>query len=365
MLDVLSEDLDVSEGTAGLLIALPGLAACVGAPVVTVLAGRMDRRRLLLLLCTAVLLSNVWVALSPSFEVALIGRAVLGAAVGGFWTMGPPTAGRMVLPEFSTRATSLVVGGIAMATVASLPVGNWIVSFANWRWAFVLTAAFALIALLAEFVTLPSMPTLSPVTIADLGQVFSNPQSRRCVAITCAVFTAHFATYSYITPYLNQSGISDQAVPTVLLGFGLVGVASNFVGGWILDRRLRLVVSVVMLLVGGALMALALPSRPDAVTVLLMAAWGIAWGVLPLSLQVWILATAPRARDGGQAMFVSVLQLSLAAGSAVGGLIVDGPGIRADFALSGAILVIAGAAATVWLKGVQTRSPADSAVSAA
>jgi predicted MFS family arabinose efflux permease len=46
--------LDVSEGTAGLMVTVPGLVAAVSAPLVTVATGRLDRRLILAVLVGAV-----------------------------------------------------------------------------------------------------------------------------------------------------------------------------------------------------------------------------------------------------------------------------------------------------------------------
>jgi predicted MFS family arabinose efflux permease len=353
LLDELSRDLHITEGRAGLFIVLPGLAACIGAPLVTVLAGGLDRRTVLLLLSAAVLLSNICVVVAPSFGVALVGRAVLGFAVGGFWSIGPPTATRYVATQHGTRAAALVIGGISMATVISLPLGAFIVDFTDWRWAFVVAAAFAFIAVCLQLVALPRLAPSSPVGWSLLLGVFATPLGRQCLAITVAAFGAHFATYTYVAPFANQTDLPGAALPVLLLVFGLVGVASNLLGGWILDTRLRAAFSGALVLLGVALVLLPLTDERPGLTVVLLLLWGVSWGLIPLSLQIWILAAAPRASDGGQAMFVSILQLSLAGGSAVGGILVDWLGVRTDFVLAGIVALLAGIAANWWLRGVQ------------
>jgi predicted MFS family arabinose efflux permease len=355
LLDELSHDLGITEGMAGLFIVLPGLAACIGAPLVTVLAGAMDRRRLLLLLSAAVLVSNIWVVVSPTFVVALGGRAVLGIAVGGFWTMGPPTATRLVPDRYGTRAAALVIGGISIATVTSLPLGAWIVEVAHWRWAFGVAAMFAFSAVCLQLVTLPRLPASGAVGWGTLVGVFSTRRARQCLTVTVAAFAAHFATYTYVTPFVNQAGLPDGALPLVLFAFGLVGVVSNLMGGWVLDRRLRAVFSTSLVMLGAALIVMPMTGSIPALTVLLLIVWGVAWGLIPLSLQIWILETAPRAHDGGQAMFVSVLQLALAGGSALGGVVVDELGVRVDYVLAGVLAVFAGVATSWWLRGIQSQ----------
>ena len=60
----------------------------------------------------------------------------------------------------------------------------------------------------------------------------------------------------------------------------------------------------------------------------LVAVWGLGFGAVPVAAQSWMARAMPANLEGGLALFVSALQGSLAAGSAVGGVIYDvkGPG---------------------------------------
>ena len=58
LLGLIASDLRVSAGVAGLLVAMPGAVAAVAAPLFTVLAGKVDRKLLLLVFLACVGLSN-------------------------------------------------------------------------------------------------------------------------------------------------------------------------------------------------------------------------------------------------------------------------------------------------------------------
>jgi predicted MFS family arabinose efflux permease len=58
-----------------------------------------------------------------------------------------------------------------------------------------------------------------------------------------------------------------------------------------------------------------------------LAAWGIAYGALPVALQMWMAQATREIREGGMALFVANFQISIALGSFTGGRIVDGFGI--------------------------------------
>jgi predicted MFS family arabinose efflux permease len=54
---------------------------------------------------------------------------------------------------------------------------------------------------------------------------------------------------------------------------------------------------------------------------------GIAYGALPVALQMWMAQATREVREGGMALFVANFQISIALGSFIGGRIVDGFGL--------------------------------------
>lgn len=50
---------------------------------------------------------------------------------------------------------------------------------------------------------------------------------------------------------------------------------------------------------------------------------GVAFGMMPISVQTWMLRAAPEAMESGSAVFVATTQVSVASGALVGGVLVD------------------------------------------
>lgn len=71
--------------------------------------------------------------------------------------------------------------------------------------------------------------------------------------------------------------------------------------------------------------------------IVLIALWGLFWGALPIGLQIFMMRTSGAAAEGGQAMLVATLQIGLAAGSALGGVVVDHAGLGVTFTLAAAV----------------------------
>jgi predicted MFS family arabinose efflux permease len=178
LLPQIANDLGVKPGIAGLMVTTPGVMAAIFAPTLIIGAGRMDRRYVFLLLTTILLISNLLCAVATSFPIMLIGRAMLGAAIGGFWTLAPAAAPRLVQPKDAAKATATILTGVTCATVIGVPLGTFIATFASWRLSFAATAGLVALALIAQVFLVPSLPSASALRIVDFKTLLARPHSR-------------------------------------------------------------------------------------------------------------------------------------------------------------------------------------------
>ncbi|MEH0981380.1 MFS transporter [Micromonospora sp. CPCC 205556] len=209
LLPQISAGVGISTGTAGLMIVTPGLIAAVTAPLVTIAAGRRDRRHVLIILSGLLAASNALVAVAPNLEVLLFARILLGVAVGGFWALGIGIAVRLVPADTVDRASSVITAGISAATVISLPLGALIGHLVGWRVGFLGAALAALLALVSLVALLPALPPSASVGMAALTAAARRSGVRRVALATVLVFLGHFASYTYITPFLQETRTSD------------------------------------------------------------------------------------------------------------------------------------------------------------
>ena len=327
------------------MVTTPGIIAAISAPGLMLGAGRMDRRHVFLLLTALLLASNLISAFAPNFPVMLLGRALLGAALGGFWTLATAAAGRLVQPKDAAKATATILTGVTCATVIGVPLGTFIAGFASWRFSFMATGVLVAIALVAQLCLVPSLPSSAALRLSDLGSLMRRAHSRKSMLMVALVFGAHFCSYTYIAPFLlHNAGFGSSAITWLLLGFGVIGFLSNFAASVAVNRSLKASVAVMvsLLMLALVLMPLVRDSQPMVTLVLLM--WGISFGALPLCFSVWIQRATPELPEAGSALFVGTIQIAIAIGSWIGGTMVDQVGISADFLL-GSVLALLGLAA--------------------
>ena len=342
LLPYIARDLHVNAGTAGLMVTTPAMVAAIAAPTLLMSAGRLNRRIVFLLLTAMLLLSNVLSGSASSFGVMLLGRALRGAALGGFWTLATAAGARLVAKRDAARAMAVILTGVTCATVIGVPIGTFIAGFSSWRFSFLLTGVLVAAALIAQFVFLPSLPSTTGLRLSDFKALLRNTYARRSLLMVALVFGGHFAAYTYVTPFLiGRAGFDGSDITLMLLGFGIIGFVANFVASSLVARNLRSTAATMMLILIGALGLM--PFLPHAMVALDIdvLAWGVAFGALPLCFSIWIQQASAKEPEAGSALFVSIIQMAIAGGSFIGGLIVDHTAVSGAFAL-GALMVLGG-----------------------
>ncbi|GAA3021545.1 MFS transporter [Streptomyces fulvorobeus] len=333
------EQFDVSAGTAGLTLVLPGLLAAVAAPVLTLAFGQLDRRVVLWGLTAIIALSDVIAALAPNFGTLMVARLVLGGAIGAFWTMGVGVGRRLVAPAQVTRATSLVMAGISAGTVVSLPLGNLVAQYWDWRSALAATSVLSVSVLLVQLRVLPKMPAAGALHIGDVFGLLRSPKARVGLLLSALLFFAHFGAYTFVSSFLTeQAGFSTTTVGGLLLLYGVAGFIGNFAAGATLDHSIPATLGTAAAVLAASVLVLGQwHSQPAAAVALFL--WGISFGAIPISLQTYMMRGTTA--EAGLALFVTVSQLSLATGSFVGGMFVDRFGLPTDYTLFAVPAVIA------------------------
>jgi predicted MFS family arabinose efflux permease len=341
LLPHIARDFGVLPGMAGLLVTIPGIVAAISAPGLMMAAGRMDRRHVFLLLTTLLLASNVVCALAPNLVVMLIGRALLGAALGGFWTLATAAAGRLVQQKDTARAMSIILTGVGCATVMGVPLGTFIADIASWRASFAATGALVAVALIAQYFLVPSLPSAEALRIHDLISLLRRSHVQKSVLMVGLVFGAHFCAYTYIAPFLlANEHFSMQNITWLLLGFGAIGFVSNLMASSFVARSPRTAIAVVASVLMLALVSLPVFRNSHAGVIAILLVWGACFGALPLTFSMWMTRATRERPEAGSALLVSIVQIAIAAGSFIGGGLVDRFGIPSDLLFGGALAML-------------------------
>ena len=348
LLTPIALDLQVSEGMTGQGIAISGAFAVLTSLSISWLARTLDRKLLLMALAGLMAVSGLIVGLAPDYQTYMVGRALIGVVIGGFWAMSAATAMRLVPAPQVPKALAIFNGGNALATVIAAPLGSYLGSIIGWRGAFLCVVPIAAIALTWMYISLPPMKVGPRRT--ESGNVFKLLKNRSVALgmVGCgAFFMGQFALFTYLRPFLETVTRVDVSMLSLIL---LVIGSTGFIGTLIIGRFLRrsLFQTLIVIPVLMALIALALIPFGHSTFVVgaLLGLWGLLATAAPVGWWSWVAQAMPNNAEAGGGLMVAVIQLSIALGSTVGGLQFDSHGYQRTFFAS-AIVLLLGAAVTV------------------
>ncbi|RWP65031.1 MFS transporter [Mesorhizobium sp.] len=346
LLTPLAQDLGVTEGTAGQAVTATAVVGAIAAPTMAIVTKRLDRRLVMWGLTVLLILSNLLAAFASSLPVLLIARIMLGISLGGFWSMSAAMAMRLVPMRLMPRAMSIILTGVSVATVCAAPVGAYVGDIWGWRTAFMIAAVVGALALLVQIATLPKLPPAGVASFRTLLEVIKRPLIRVALLVVLLVASGHFAGFTYVRPFLEKVPALDiETISLVLLAYGIGGFFGNFAGEFMAERSLKTAVGLAPLLIAVAALLLLTIGASPAVAAIAVAAWGFAFGAVPVGLQTWLVRAAPDQAESAGGLMVATFQVAIALGAVFGGLLVDNAGVASAFAYCGIATLLAALAA--------------------
>ncbi len=359
LLTPIAADLHVTEGQAGQGIAMSGLFALITSLLIASVAARVERKPLLLSLTLLMIVSGTVAAFAPNYTTFMLGRALIGIAIGGFWSLSAATAMRLVAEDQVTRAMAIVNGGNALATVVAAPLGSFLGALIDWRGAFFCIVPVAVLAGLWLLISLPTMKNTASTGSANALRLMKRvPVALGMVAVSI-FFMGQFMLFTYLRPFLETvTHVSVSMLSLMLLVLGLAGLAGTFLIEAFLKVGLHRTLIVIPVLM--AMIALALVSFGSSAitTTVLLGIWGLVATAAPVGWWTWLAKTLPDDAEAGGGLMVAIVQLAIASGATVGGLVFDFSGYRATFELSALLLGVAAVLACLSARAALRGTPA-------
>lgn len=324
LMTAIARAMDVSVGTAGFIISAPAILAAFFAPVVVAIAGDIDRRKILAGLLTVLTVANIASAIAPSFQWLLAARVAVGFCMGGIWAVAGGLAPRLAPAQSVGVATAIIFGGVAAASVMGVPLGAMIGDAAGWRWAFGTMAGFSATVLGLSLLVLPALPVNQSIGFSKFTAVLKHRLVQLGLILTLLLVAGHFMAYTFIGPLLRTvSGVAPEWIAALLFIYGAAGIVGNFLAGTMAAKRLGLTLGLIIIGLSAAILWFAVLGETPATTLGLLVLWGLAYGGVSVTLQIWMMKAAPSAIEIVTALFVSIFNIGIAAGSFLGGLTVD------------------------------------------
>lgn len=342
LLTPLAADLRITEGQAGQSIAISGAFALLTSLCLTSVVGRLDRKTLLLALTGLMIASGTVAAFAPNYPLFMVGRALIGVAIGGFWSMSAATAMRLVPTDDVPRALAILNGGNALATVIAAPAGSYLGGVIGWRGAFFCLVPVATLALAWLWFSLPALRPENRQAPASMFALFKRPAVCLGMAAASLFFMGQFALFTYLRPFLETvTRVDVSTLSLMLLVLGVAGFIGTTLIGSVLKARMYPVLIAIPLIMAAIAAALLVVGHSVAATTVLLAIWGLVATAAPVGWWTWLARTLPRDAEAGGGLMVAVVQLAIMLGATGGGLLFDASGHGATFGFSAAVLVAA------------------------
>ncbi|RUU10196.1 MFS transporter [Mesorhizobium sp. M7A.T.Ca.TU.009.01.3.2] len=352
LLTPMARDLGISEGTAGQVVTATASVGAVTAMLSNVLIGRLNRKAVLVGLSALAVGSNILAALATDFWLLLLGRAGLGIALSAFWALSVAVVARLVGANATGRGMAIVTLGVSLATIAAPSMGALISDWIGWRSAMAMTAGLAALAMLLQFLSLPTLPATASNSLADVFRLTRRRGIQLGMLAIVLLMTGHFAGSVYVRPFLEQvTLLTTGPIALALLGFGIAAVIGNVAGGRMADTNIHMALAVTAALMAVAALTLVLWGSHIGVAFGFVTLWGFAFGMAPVVLPTNMSRAAPDALEAAGSLMVTSFQIAITIGAVVGGYVVDTYGATGPLTLTAVL-----AASTAVLALLQPRS---------
>lgn len=360
ILDKIAADIGVSVAAAGQLITVFALAYAFGTPLLIALTARMERRKLLLFSLGIFVVGNAITFAFSSFGFLVGSRVILALSTGGFFVTALTVATKLAPPDKQGSAIATLLMGFSSSLIIGVPLGRVIAASYDWKIIFGGIGVLGLFALLLIYFTIPTSNGEAPVPLSKQLALFKDPRITVALMVTFFWIGGYSIVYTYISPFLlTVTGMNEQWVSAGLFAFGVASLVGSKFGGYSTDKW-----GVPRTLIGGMtahaiiLILLAITAVSPAIVFPLLILWSFsAWSSSPTQ-QYYLISLAPEASGIMLSLNSSILQLAMAFGAGIGGLVVEQVSLQAISWIGAVGVVIAAitAVASLWLSRSRFRS---------
>lgn len=326
ILDKIAVAVGIPVSATGQLITIYALSNAIGTPIFMILTARMKQRKQLILSLIIILAGITIMLLLPGFTFMMISRAIVGVGAGIYVVTAYGIAAKMALPGRQGSAMSNVAMGASSSLVFGVPLGRIISVSYGWESIFWILEIFSILAMI---VVIKIIPDMEP-EINESGHgvnrliVLKNPKIAVTLGITLLVFIGFSIVDTYITPFLNHTMPSlEKNISMILMILGIGSLIGSKLGGLLSDRigvkrtiAGAIIFQAIFLVLASLLAKWAVP------VIIALMFWEISCWTFGPTQNFNMVSLAPNVSGIALSLNSTFVQLGIAAGAGIGGIVV-------------------------------------------
>lgn len=361
IMNLMSDDLGVSEAIIGQLVTLYALTFAICGPILVKLTNRYPARPVLLWTLVIFVVGNGIIAVAPNFTILVIGRILSSVAASLIIVKVLALTAMLTIPKNRGKMIGVVYTGFSGANVFGVPIGTMIGDWIGWRFTFVFIIVISLIAGLLMLKYLPTTTELNQANrmynnVSDDNQVTSHivrpVEIIKFLAITLLILIANSVTFVFINPLILENGHSMGYVSLALLVNGVAGVVGTSMGGVLADKltsKRWLIIAFSVFIV--VMLAINLILSTTVLLLVGLFIWNIVqWSTNP-AIQSGIIEHVEGDTSQVMSWNMSCLNAGIGLGGIIGGLVVSNMNVEAVTFVS-AFIGLLGLIIVITLKNV-------------
>ncbi|MGP4714670.1 sugar transporter [Psychrobacter sp. DM8] len=342
LLSDIAKDFSITAAETGWMLTLYAWVVALMSLPLMLLTSRFERKRLLLAIFVVFIASHALSVFAWSFQVLLVSRVGIAFSHAIFWSITAAITLRVAPEGKRALALSILATGTSLALVLGVPIGRILGQWFGWRTTFAGIGIIAFIVFVLQAKLLPTLPSMFNGSFRKIPELLNNPLLVSLYLFCFIIFTADYAAYTYIEPFLNRVGaMSENLVTLILLLFGGAGLIGSYIFSRWSDRSSTTMMLASTVLIIGAMLLMSWTATSIWLFGIVTIVWGTAMILLMLTIQSKVIEIDINAQDMVMAMFSGIINLGIGTGALLGGYAVTYISLSSVGYVGAAIAVLA------------------------
>ncbi|MNM73339.1 Purine efflux pump PbuE [compost metagenome] len=323
IVDKIAGSLHISLFAAGQLVTIFSLVYAICTPVVMALTVRWERRKLMIYSLGVFVLANVLAFLLPGYGSLFAARILMALGAGVVVVTALSLAAKIAPEGKQASSIATVIMGFTASLIIGVPLGRIITASYDWRVLFGGIGALGVLAILIIRMIIPTTTGDAPVPLRQQLSMIRNSKVAIALSVTFFWLGGYSIAYTYISPYLiHITRMSESTLSIALFAFGIASLIGSKLGGYSADRwGVPRTLITGLLLHAVMMILLSLATHNQMIVIPMLMLWSLsAWSTGPTQ-QYNLITLSPESSGVMLSLNNSVMQLSMAVGAGLGGLI--------------------------------------------